>query len=133
LAVHLFQFNQVNSNLIQLKLNLEDVFLDIQTAIPCGLILNELVTNSLKHAFPEGKGGEITVELHPLEEHTFQMVVKDNGVGIPEDLDIGNAKSMGLQIVTILVNQLEGSMEVQREGGTTVKIVFKELRSKSRL
>jgi PAS domain S-box-containing protein len=133
LAVHLFQFNQVNSNLIQLKLNLEDVFLDLQTAIPCGLILNELVTNSLKHAFPEGKGGEIIIELHPLEEHTFQMVVKDNGVGIPEDLDIGNATSMGLQIVTILVNQLEGSMEVQREGGTTVKIIFKELRSKSRL
>jgi two-component sensor histidine kinase len=133
LAIHLFQFNQVNSNLIRLKMNLEDVFLDIQTAIPCGLILNELITNSLRHAFPDGRGGDITVELHPLKNHTFQIIVRDNGVGIPEDLDIGHTKTMGLQIVTMLVNQLEGSTELQREGGTTVKIVFKELKYKSRL
>lgn len=114
-------------------MNLENVFLDIQTSIPCGLILNELVTNSLMHAFPKGRKGEILVELHPLEEHTFQMIVKDNGVGIPKDLDIKHTTTLGLQIVTMLVNQIEGSIEVQREGGTTVKIVFKESRCKSRL
>jgi PAS domain S-box-containing protein len=133
LTVHLFQFNQVNSNLVQLKMNLEDVFLDIQTAIPCGLILNELVTNSLKHAFPDGRSGEIMIELHPLAEHTFQIIVKDTGVGIPKDLDLSHTTSMGLQIVTSLLNQVEGSMEVQREGGTTVKIVFKESKYRSRL
>jgi len=129
LAVHLFQFNQINSNLIKLKMNLENVFLDIQTAVPCGLILNELITNSLKHAFPEGRGGEIIVELHPLEEHTFQMVVKDNGVGIPKDLDINYTTTLGFQIAAMLVKQIEGLMEVQKEGGTTIKIVFRELRS----
>jgi PAS domain S-box-containing protein len=132
LAVHLFQFNQVNSNIIQLRMNLEDVFLNIQTAIPCGLILNELIMNSLMHAFPEGKSGEIMVELNPLEGHTFQIIVKDNGVGMPKDLDIRHTTTLGLQIVAMLVKQLEGSMEAQREGGTTVKIVFKELKYKSR-
>ena len=128
LVIHLFQFNQIDSNLIQLKMDLEEVFLDIQTAIPCGLILNELVTNSMKHAFPEGRRGEITVGLHPLEEHSFQIVVRDNGVGIPKNQDIEHTTTLGLQIVTMLVKQIEGSMEVQREDGTTVKIVFKKLR-----
>jgi len=132
LATHLFQFNQVNPNLIQLKMDLEDVFLDIQTAIPCGLILNELITNALKYAFPKNSGGEITVEWHPAGDHAFQMVVKDDGVGIPEDMDIQNPKSFGLQIVTMLVNQLEGNMEVQRKGGTIFKIVFRELKYNSR-
>jgi PAS domain S-box-containing protein len=133
LIAHLFQFNQVNSDLVHLKMNLEDVFLDIQTAIPCGLILNELVTNSLKHAFPEGSGGEITVEMHPLEQHAVQIVVKDNGRGMPKDLDIKRPIGMGLQIVNMLVNQLEGSIEVQRNGGTIVRIVIKESIYKSRI
>jgi PAS domain S-box-containing protein len=132
LTTHLFQFNQVNPNLIQLKMDLEDVFLDIQTAIPCGLILNELITNALKHAFPKNGGGEITVELHPGGDHASQMVVRDDGVGIPEDMDIQDPKSFGLQIVTMLVNQLEGNMEVQRKGGTNFKIVFRELKYNSR-
>jgi PAS domain S-box-containing protein len=131
-ATHLFQFNQVNPVLIQLKLDLEDVFLDIQTAIPCGLILNELITNALKYAFPKNSGGEITVELHPAGDHAFQMVVKDDGVGIPEDMDIQHPKSFGLQIVKMLVTQLEGNMEVQRKGGTIFKIVFRELKYNSR-
>jgi PAS domain S-box-containing protein len=133
LIAHLFQFNQVNSDLVHLKMNLEDVFLDIQTAIPCGLILNELVTNSLKHAFPEGSGGEIIVEMHPLEQHAVQIVVKDNGRGMPKDLDIKRPIGMGLQIVNMLVNQLEGSIEVQRNGGTIVRIVIKESIYKSRI
>jgi two-component sensor histidine kinase len=114
-------------------MKLEEVFLDIQTAIPCGLILNELVTNSLKHAFPEGKGGEIIVKMHPLEAHAFQIVVKDNGVGIPENLDIQRPPGMGLQIVSMLVNQLDGSMEVKRNGGTAVTIVIKESTYESRI
>ena len=133
LVVHLFQFHQVDPNRVQLKTDLEDVFLDIQTAIPSGLILNELVTNSLKHAFPEGKNGEIIVELHPSADHAFQIIVRDNGVGIPKDLDIGHTASMGLQIVTMLVGQLEGSLEVQRESGTTVKVDIKESLYKARI
>jgi len=133
LAVHLFQFNQVDPNLIQLKMSLEDAFLDIQTAIPCGLILNELITNSLKHAFPQGRRGEIGLGLHPLKDRTYQMIVRDTGVGLSPDVDVRDPKSFGLQIVTMLVDQLEGKMEVEKEGGTTFKIIFKELKYKSRL
>ncbi len=128
LAVHLFQFNQVDSNVVRLRTKLEDVFLDIQTAIPCGLILNELVTNALKHAFPPGTDGEILVELRPLEEDTFEMIVRDNGVGIPDELDVGSTATLGLQIVSTLVRQIEGSIEVQKDGGTTVKVVCKKSR-----
>ncbi len=130
LAVHLFQFNQVNSNLVRLRTKLENVFLDIQTAIPCGLILNELVTNALKHAFPDAMSGEIVVELHPLKQNVFEMIVRDNGVGIPDGLNVGSTTTLGLQIVTTLVRQIDGSMDVQRNGGTTVKVVFKESRYK---
>ncbi len=133
LAVHLFQFNQVDPNLIQLKMSLEDAFLDIQTAIPCGLILNELITNSLKHAFPQGRRGEIGLGLHPLKDRTYQMIVRDTGAGLSPDVDVRDPKSFGLQIVTMLVDQLEGKMEVEKEGGTTFKIIFKELKYKSRL
>jgi PAS domain S-box-containing protein len=133
LAVHLFQFNQVDPNLIQLKMSLEDAFLDIQTAIPCGLILNELITNSLKHAFPQGRRGEVGLGLHPSKDRTYQMIVRDTGVGISPDVDVRDPKSFGLQIVTMLVDQLEGKMEVEKEGGTTFKIIFKELKYKSRL
>jgi PAS domain S-box-containing protein len=130
LTVHLFQFNQVDSSVVRLRTKLEDVFLDIQTAIPCGLILNELVTNALKHAFPAGTDGEILVELRPLEEDAFEMIVRDNGVGIPDGLDVGSTATLGLQIVTTLVRQIEGSMEVQGDGGTAVKVVFKRSRYK---
>ena len=105
----------------------------LSTAIPSGLILNELVTNSLKHAFPGGKSGEIIVELQPSEDHAFQIIVKDNGVGIPKDLDLAHTASMGFQIVTMLVGQLEGSLEVQRESGTTVKVNIKESVYKPRI
>jgi PAS domain S-box-containing protein len=130
LAVHLFQFNQVDSNVVRLRTKLEDVFLDIQTAIPCGLILNELVTNALKHAFPRGTDGEILMELRALEEDTFEMIVRDNGVGIPGELDVGSPATLGLQIVSTLVRQIEGSMEVRGDGGTTVKVVFKKSKYK---
>jgi PAS domain S-box-containing protein len=129
LAAYLFQLHQANPNSIQLRMNLDNIFLDIQRAIPCALILNELITNSLKYAFPEGHGGEVAVESHPLGDGTFQIVVKDNGVGIPDDVDIRNTKSLGLQIVSMLVDQLEGRMEVERKNGTTVKMAFKSSRT----
>jgi two-component sensor histidine kinase len=92
-----------------------------------------LITNSLKHAFPQGRRGEIGLGLHPLKDRTYQMIVRDTGAGLPQDVDVRDPKSFGLQIVTMLVDQLEGKMEVEKEGGTTFKIFFKELKYKSRL
>jgi two-component sensor histidine kinase len=122
----------VNTNVIQLKTNLHDVFLGVDTAIPCGLILNELVSNSLKHAFPEGREGEIRIELRSDGNDKFTLMVSDNGIGLLEDLDFRNTESLGLQLVNTLVNQLEGTIELDRRGGTTFKITFAEMKYEER-
>jgi two-component sensor histidine kinase len=111
----------------------DEVALDIDTAIPCGLIITELVSNALKHAFPaeETAGqGEIRVELRRLDGQLC-LVVSDNGVGLPPDLDFYKTESLGLQLVNILADQLDGVVEVEgrpspagKGAGTTVKITF---------
>ena len=127
LTSYLFRSYGVHSNVIQLKVNVDDVFLSIDTAVPCGLILNELVSNSLKHAFPDGREGEIRIELGSDDDNRFTLMFGDNGVGFPEDLDFRNTESLGLQLVNNLVHQLEGTIELDRSGGTAFKITFAEL------
>ena len=117
---------------IDLKINVEEISLTIETAIPCGLIINELVSNSLKYAFPEGREGEISIEFFPNDgnvitegdDHTYTLKVGDNGIGFPEDLDFRNTQSLGLQLVNNLTNQLDGAIELDRNGGTLFKITF---------
>lgn len=110
---------------VDLILEIEDVKLDINVAIPLGLILNELITNSMKYAFPEGKKGKITIVFHKKGDE-FLLKVSDNGVGFPEDLDYKNTDSLGMQIVTNLTRQIDGELELDRTEGTTFKITFKE-------
>jgi two-component sensor histidine kinase len=131
LANYLFRSYGVNTNAIKLKTNVHDVFLGVDTAIPCGLILNELVSNALKHAFPDGRAGEIRIELRA-DDGQLMLVVSDNGVGFPEDLGFRDTASLGLQLVSTLVDQLEGTIELDRSGGTTFKITFAEPRCKER-
>lgn len=126
LSTELLHTYEVDPGLIKLKINVEDIFLDINTAIPLGLIVNELVTNSLKHAFPEGNSGEINVDFHPIDDY-YEFTVKDNGVGFPEDIDYQNTESLGLQIVTSLTDQIDGEITLDRNNGTKFKITFKEL------
>jgi two-component sensor histidine kinase len=132
LANYLCRSYGVNTNVIQLRTNLHDVFLGVDTAIPCGLILNELVSNCLKHAFPDGREGEIRIELRSDGNDKFTLMVSDNGVGLLEDLDFRDTKSLGLQLVNTLVNQLEGTIELDRRGGTAFKITFTEMKYKER-
>ena len=126
LANELFHTYVADPSLIELKINVEDIFLDINTAIPLGLIVNELITNSLKHAFPDGISGEINVDFHPIDAH-YEFIVKDNGIGFPEDIDYQNTESLGLQMVTSLTDQIDGEMKLNRNNGTEFKITFKEL------
>lgn len=112
---------------ITLTIDTEDILLGINFAVPCGLIINELVTNSLKHAFPAGKEGEIKVSLHPKDDNMIELIVSDNGVGIPADFDIDSAdqKSLGLRLVKILTeNQLRGEIDLIRNAGTKFHIMF---------
>ena len=80
----------------------------IETSIPCGLILNELVSNALKYAFPGGRHGTIDVLLHNLPEGKIRLVIRDNGVGLPRDLELHNANSLGLTLVHMLADQVQG-------------------------
>jgi PAS domain S-box-containing protein len=129
LANHLFRSYGINTNVIQLKINSDDVFLGVDTAIPCGLIINELVSNSLKHAFPDGREGEVCIELRA-DDGQLTLMVSDNGVGFPQDLDFRDTGSLGLQLVNTLVEQIEGTIELDRSSGTAFRIAFAELKSR---
>jgi two-component sensor histidine kinase len=112
-----------NAKKIRLELDVGEFYLDIDKAIPCGLIINELVSNAFKHAFPDGKSGKIQVHLtNKLDRYT--IVVKDTGVGFPDDVDLENTETLGLQLLNDLVKQIDGSYERQCDGGTIFKIVF---------
>ena len=131
LANHLFQSYRIDPEAVVLKTDVRDVSLDINKAIPCGLIINELVSNSLKYAFPkvkdtekkEVKKGEIDIRL-TADDGKVILLVKDNGIGLPPDLDIETADSYGLQLVTTLVAQLNGKIHIKRKPGATFKIKF---------
>jgi len=112
---------------VSIFVDIKDVFLNINTAIPCGLIINELVSNSLKHAFVNRQIGSISISLMFKETNLFILSVKDNGIGLPQNYDMSNPSNLGLQIVHTLVDQLHGSYEIQREQGTNFVITFQEL------
>ena len=124
LTTHLFDTYNVSSNTVNLKIEVDKIFLEIDTAIPCGLIINELVSNSLKYAFPNNRKGEIKVEFHVNSNGTMTLIVRDNGIGIPADFDIETTKSLGLTLVQGLVEQLEGTLQVNRSQGTEFRITF---------
>ncbi len=116
----------VNSDAVQLDVNVNNFSLDIDTAVACGLIINELVSNSLKYAFPKSKKGQICIILHKddLQGNLYTLVVGDNGVGFPRNLDFRNTESLGLQLVMDLVEQIGGKIELDRGSGTVFKITF---------
>ncbi len=130
----LFLSYKVSTGKVALKMNIETVSFGIDTAIPCGLIINELVSNSLKYAFPKGKDGEIKISLRTLEEGDIELIVSDNGVSIPKDLDFRNTESLGLRLITNLTEkQLQGKVELNRNKGTEFQIKFKEAKYKERI
>jgi two-component sensor histidine kinase len=112
---------------VQIHYAIHEVYLSVDTAIPCGLIINELVSNSLKHAFPQRGEGEILIELRSFPDKKYVLTIQDNGIGFPLDLDYRNTESLGLQIVTALTRQLDGTMELARASGTRFQITFTEL------
>lgn len=109
---------------LQFKPQKEPVLLDLHRSIPCGMLINELVTNAYKHAFVGGRRGEIRVAVELDAEDQIVLSVADNGVGLPAGAESSSASSLGLQLVRLFASQVHGSLEVSRSGGTAVSIRF---------
>ncbi|MEB3335893.1 MAG: histidine kinase dimerization/phosphoacceptor domain -containing protein [Leptolyngbyaceae bacterium] len=123
LTASLFSSYNISSATVTLNTQVEAISLAIDKAIPCGLIINELVSNSLKYAFPE-RSGQIQVELTADQENQITLIIKDDGIGLPEQFDLTTADSLGLQLVQDFVAQLEGAIQIVHEKGTEFRIVF---------
>ena len=123
LASHIFSSYNVSPN-VKLILNVKNSSFEIETTIPCGLIINELITNSIKHAFPPDTGGEIKIDLHSPDSDRYELIISDNGVGFPPEVDYKHPKTLGLEMVNSLVKQIDGTMELETNHGTTYRIRF---------
>lgn len=138
LITHLFH-SYGNSQDVVLIIEVEQLHLDIDSAIPCGLLVNELVSNALKHAFIADTTktnkcelrGEIRVALHQSGD-LLKLRVSDNGIGLPEEVTIGETKTLGLNLIQALTSQLEGTLEIERQQGTTFTITFPNHRVQER-
>jgi two-component sensor histidine kinase len=145
LTTDLLSSYRVVNDRITSRFDLEEVYLSMDTAIPLGIIVNELVSNSLKHAFPNRQKGEIGISLQKTEdninkkdyevagEHNqkrsfyYMLKVSDNGKGIPKEIDFQNADTLGLQLVNILVEQIDGCLEFKSNTGTEFTIWFNNI------
>jgi PAS domain S-box-containing protein len=123
LATTLFRSYRSDESNVSLEVDFGDVSLGIDAAVPCGLIINELLSNALKHAFPAGRGGKVTLGLRA-QGGMMRLTVKDDGIGFPRGLDLTRPESLGLQLVNTLVAQIGGVLEVDRSNGTEFRIAF---------
>jgi two-component sensor histidine kinase len=126
LAEELFQSHNINTGKIDLIVKTDgEICVDINKAIPCGLVLNELVSNALKHAFLGDRHGELEIIIGETKNAEIEIVIRDNGLGLPDDVDIHQPLSVGLYLVNGLVkNQLDGQIDVRRDNGTEFQIKF---------
>ncbi|WP_342304675.1 CHASE4 domain-containing protein [Methanolobus sp. ZRKC5] len=116
---------------IKIDIKIKNITQGIDTAIPLGLIINEIISNALKHAFT-GQRGKILIEMIPEQDGLYMLVIRDDGIGFPEDIDFMKTESLGMQLVVSLVEQIEGTIELIRGHGTEFRITFKELSYKRR-
>jgi len=116
----------VDSDKIKIFINTQGIVLNMKTAIPVGLILNELISNALKHAFPNNINGEIRILMKESNDEMIELTVRDNGIGVPEEIDWRNTNTLGLEIISLLgEGQLRGKVTLNRNKGTEFKIIFK--------
>ncbi len=123
LTTGLFATYGADPNQVSLSLRVEDVSLGVDAALSCGLIVNELISNSLKYAFPAGRHGAIRIELHA-EGPRVTLEVADDGVGFPPGVDLRNPSTLGLRLISILAEQVRGTLALDRSAGTRVVLSF---------
>lgn len=125
LANYLVHLYGVKQGLIRVQYQLDSILLPMDSAIPCGLILNELIVNALKHAFKDHDSGEIQIHLTAMPNQEVCLMIQDNGVGWVEKPSTGKPKSLGMHVVRSLIQQIRGTLTITNCGGTQVKIGFK--------
>jgi PAS domain S-box-containing protein len=124
LATQLFSFYGTDTRRVRLDMAMGKIMVDITTAVPLGLLMNELISNALRHAFPNGREGAISIR-GGYEGDLIMLVVHDNGIGIPEDFDWKNTTSLGMRLVTSLIDQVDGTIALDRNQGTTFTVTVK--------
>ncbi len=124
LVSNLVNSYRVNSQDIQVHIDVQTILLPINSAIPCGLLINELITNSLKHAFPGGRQGQINITLTPCDRSTIRLGISDNGIGIPDHVSMSNSATLGLRLITLLSQQLDGKLTINRRDPTEFNLEF---------
>ncbi len=132
LITDLFDSYGVDSQKVRLNLDIDNITMGIETAIPCGLIINELVSNSLKHGFSDFKSGEVNVKLHRIQDGNFSLVISDTGRPFPDNINLVNNETLGLELIKNLVNQLDAQLKFDR-AKKEFNIIFKELEYKERI
>ena len=133
LAEDLLYLYELDEGNIKMIIDIEDVSLNIETAIPCGLIIDEIVANSLKYAFPNEREGIIKIELHSDDYNQFNLMIRDNGVGMPQEFDPEKADTFGMQLIKYLTKQLKATIELDKNNGTKYNLKFNELKYKDRV
>jgi hypothetical protein len=121
---YLFRSFGVQDGQIRLRTELDQLELELDDALPFGLLISEVVSNSLKHAFPHGRGGEVSIFLRQQSATTISLALSDDGVGLPGELDWATSRSLGLRLVRALAQQLRGTLEIRSQGGTEVRLTF---------
>lgn len=132
LVLDLFYFYDVDTRRVNFSIDIDLIFFEIETAIPLGLIVNELVSNSLKYAFPGNSKGKLLVKIQDHHDH-YHLHVVDDGVGISKDIDINSTDTLGFQMVKALTQQIDGQIFLDRKEGTAVDILFHELKYQRRI
>jgi two-component sensor histidine kinase len=133
LTNELLRVNTPQGKRREIKISVRDIYLGMDTALPCGLIVTELVSNALKYAFPDYPDGIIYVSVSKEQDGEFNLIVWDNGIGIPDTFDISRSQSLGMRLVTMLVDQLNGKVSFSGHQGTRWEIKFRETAYKIRL
>ncbi|OQX96475.1 hypothetical protein B6I21_00885 [candidate division KSB1 bacterium 4572_119] len=123
---YLFRTYNADRNKIKLQMEIEEINLDIKTAIPCALILNELISNAVKYAFPGDRMGDILVRFRLTEDAKYEFEVKDNGIGLPKNFNLNKTESLGLQLVNTLCDQIQADLVIDNKNGTSFKMYFYE-------
>ncbi|HMK54977.1 MAG TPA: PAS domain S-box protein [Methanobacteriaceae archaeon] len=125
LVHQLLEFYKVKSDEVELEIMVDEIFLTLDNSIPLGLIVNELVSNCLKHAFPDGEMGKVFIQLESQDNENI-LTVSDDGIGLPDDFDISETDSLGLKIVQTLTLQLRGELDIKKSPGAQFKVTFED-------